>query len=292
MICLFCKSDSHNSKTIEHIIPHSLGNSKFTLPKGIVCDKCNHYFAVKIEKIVLELDFFINIRFRNGIESKKGRVPPGEVVFPNGFIGRINRDSPRVSTVQVDSESFNLIEKELLNEIKVKLNFTPPLDNLHLSRLLAKIALEMFANRLLNSSHYNDFLKDEDNLGAIREYARFNKRGSFWNYNVRKIYQENEAFYDTDNQKYDMIYECDFFFTKPGAEYSEVYFIIILKGIEFVINMGGPSIDGYLEWLTQNNYDCPLYSDTSKYEIGRTPKIGLAHMIPQAFLVCSKHYII
>lgn len=272
MNCLFCKSNTNSSITVEHIIPQSLGNTKYVLPKGIVCDKCNQYFAVKTEKIVLELDFFKNIRFRNGIESKKGRIPTGEAVFPNGFVGKVTREGAKHSAIQVDFESFDLIEKNLLNEIKIKLNYAPPIDDLHLSRLLAKIALEMFANRLIDSPHYDAFLNDDKNLGPIREYARFNNDRTFWNYNVRKIYEENEPFYDAESQKYDIVYECDFFFINPGEVYSEVYFVIAFKGIEFVINLGGPSIDGYLEWLDKNNNVSPLYTKTNKYVIVPTPE--------------------
>jgi hypothetical protein len=54
MRCIFCKNDSSNSKSVEHIIPESLGNTTRTLPKGVVCDTCNNYFARKVEKPFLE----------------------------------------------------------------------------------------------------------------------------------------------------------------------------------------------------------------------------------------------
>src|ERR1035437_2287572 len=75
MKCIFCRSISSDSKSIEHIIPESLGNKTHTLPKGVVCDKCNNYFANKIEKKVLELAYFKSLRGRNVIETKKGKIP-------------------------------------------------------------------------------------------------------------------------------------------------------------------------------------------------------------------------
>ena len=48
MICIFCHKDSSTAKSVEHIIPESLGNKHHYLPKGYVCDECNHYFAIKI----------------------------------------------------------------------------------------------------------------------------------------------------------------------------------------------------------------------------------------------------
>ena len=34
MRCLFCKKDSDETKSIEHIVPESLGNKSFVLPLG------------------------------------------------------------------------------------------------------------------------------------------------------------------------------------------------------------------------------------------------------------------
>ena len=35
MRCLFCKQDSSSAKSIEHIIPESMGNTKLILPLDI-----------------------------------------------------------------------------------------------------------------------------------------------------------------------------------------------------------------------------------------------------------------
>jgi hypothetical protein len=75
MRCIFCKHNSDNSTSIEHIIPESLGNTEHILPQGIVCDSCNNYFAGKIEKPLLETDYFLYARFEQFIPSKKGRIP-------------------------------------------------------------------------------------------------------------------------------------------------------------------------------------------------------------------------
>ena len=36
MNCIFCKSDSRESRSTEHVIPESLGNTEHTLPPGVV----------------------------------------------------------------------------------------------------------------------------------------------------------------------------------------------------------------------------------------------------------------
>ena len=48
MRCIFCKKDSLDSKSIEHIMPESLGNVNHILQPGVVCDECNNYFARKV----------------------------------------------------------------------------------------------------------------------------------------------------------------------------------------------------------------------------------------------------
>ena len=50
MQCIFCHKDTSLSKSVEHIIPESLGNKHHYLPQGYVCDQCNNYFSIKIEK--------------------------------------------------------------------------------------------------------------------------------------------------------------------------------------------------------------------------------------------------
>ena len=66
--CIFCGAESSGSKSVEHIIP-SLGNKEYVLPRGVVCEKCNNYFARKIEGPVLSLDGFRLLRFYNAVEN-------------------------------------------------------------------------------------------------------------------------------------------------------------------------------------------------------------------------------
>ncbi len=80
--CIFCHEESSTSKSIEHIIPESLGNKHHFLPKGYVCDKCNNYFSIKIEKELLAQPYFVSLRFRNEILTKKGKLVKEKMIFP------------------------------------------------------------------------------------------------------------------------------------------------------------------------------------------------------------------
>lgn len=73
-ICIFCHNDSSTSKSAEHIIPESLGNKEYILPTGYVCDTCNNYFSIKIERDLLTQPYFVSMRFRNEILTKKGNL--------------------------------------------------------------------------------------------------------------------------------------------------------------------------------------------------------------------------
>lgn len=84
MRCIFCKKDSSNSKSVEHIIPESLGGKEYLLGKGLVCDKCNNYFARKVEKPFLEDETIKLLRFDEGLENKRGKIPPVSAVITQG----------------------------------------------------------------------------------------------------------------------------------------------------------------------------------------------------------------
>ena len=62
--CIFCGTDD-GAETVEHIIPQSLGNVHYLLPKGCVCHQCNNRFA-RFENKVVSSEEFIAERKRLG----------------------------------------------------------------------------------------------------------------------------------------------------------------------------------------------------------------------------------
>src|SRR6476660_7819705 len=91
MRCIFCRGDSASSKSREHITPSRSGNTSLVLPKGVVCDKCNNYFARGVEKPFLESDAIRVLRFHQGLGSKRRRVP--------SLTGLITPDIPAIVTL-------------------------------------------------------------------------------------------------------------------------------------------------------------------------------------------------
>jgi hypothetical protein len=76
---LFCKLPSDDAKSIEHIVPESLGNirgnRRYLLPRGAICDSCNNYFAREVEGPLLSHQSFRNLRAWHQVPNKKGRLP-------------------------------------------------------------------------------------------------------------------------------------------------------------------------------------------------------------------------
>ncbi len=260
MRCIFCKQESSRTKSVEHIVPESLGNKEHVMPLGSVCDGCNNYFSIKIEKPSLEHDFFRQQRFRNGIESKKGRIPRGKGLIP------YTKSEPEIYfskhsnkiEVNLDAESFRLIKEGQIKQMYIPMSSPLPENVQCISRLIAKISFEMLFLRLArNDLETREFLIDAENLNPIRNYIRYNHKNENWIYSVRKIYDEDERFYLGSGKSVDMVFECDFLYTKQ----MELYFIIAFKGVEFAINMAGDSIEGYQKWLTDNNNISPLYAN-------------------------------
>lgn len=60
--CIFCNQDSTESKSIEHIIPESLGNDELILDKG---NKNNRY-AIQCKSDGIAVAFAFMIEFLSG----------------------------------------------------------------------------------------------------------------------------------------------------------------------------------------------------------------------------------
>ena len=252
--CIFCGNDSSLSKSVEHIVPESFGNKSTFLRKGIVCDKCNNYFARKVEQPFLESEPIRTLRQELQLENKKGKtiseyqypkIGDNQVkqIFNNNFLiySFEEKTEKELEALVQEYQHYLLKSDGLLLE-----------ENTYLSRLLAKMAIEYFVYRCGQTQEVCDYILEDDAFSLIRNYARYGGR-KIWTYSVRRIYARDEAY------KGDIFssisWEADFLFTELG----EVYFIIAMHGIEYAINLGGPIIEGYEFWLKKNKNKSPLY---------------------------------
>jgi len=260
MRCIFCKKDSSKSISIEHVIPESLGNKKTVLPKGAVCDSCNNYFASKVEKYVLESGEFTTLRFNQRVSSKKGRIPSMNGIIIPGYPATIElfvNPNPYIGVIQTSDEAVKVLLKNKNGKIFFPASGESPTD-FFTSRFLAKMALEAIAFRVCAIEGWNDFIVEETQFDSIRNYARSPKRGEIRKYSKRKIYDENSVQRGNDGVDFQVLNEWDILMI-GDIEYAEYYFIIVIFGVEYAINVGGSCMEGYEKWLKSNNYKSPLY---------------------------------
>jgi hypothetical protein len=254
MRCLFCEGDASRSRGIEHVIPQSLGNTTLTLRPGVVCDGCNNYFAREVERPFLEAGPIVSLRFRQAVPSRRGRVPAATGVLTPDIDVNVERVNDAPYGAVVRSSDPALVPKMLASRRPcVLFDADGDLTSKVVSRFLAKVAVEAMAAKLLTEPALLASFIEDDALDPLRGHAR---RGiGTWPFNIRRIYREDACWIDQEGSYRQVKWELDFHRTRRG----ELYLILAVFGLELVLNVGGPAVDGYREWLWANGFASPLY---------------------------------
>lgn len=182
MKCIFC-SEKGPYKTVEHIIPESLGNDD-TLLANCVCDKCQDYFGREIENFVLNKTPFAFWRVWYGIKSKKRNLPSINFSLPKKNKGKIpfiskHHDQDVSFTAHQDgSISVDLEDSKMIKNINdgTKNKFIFNLSPKHLilmGRFLGKMAIELLA-------HKDREISLNTELDNLRKYVRNGITKSIW----------------------------------------------------------------------------------------------------------------
>lgn len=256
MKCIFCKNVSDNCVSVEHIIPESLGNKDHILPKGVVCDSCNNYFAVKIEKLLMELPYFTSVRFRNDIESKKGRFP-----LDKGIIGgevSIGKEDGGYFILADNPEVIKGLQSGSIKHMIVPSNSEPEENNMFVSKFLCKAALETLVYKVGPVEEWLNEIVDHPQLDYIRNYVRRGDKPAYWEYHQRRVYNEADQFLNKkiSIEPYEILHEFDFIYSDEG----ELFFVLVIMGMEYVVSLAESNISGYRKWLLQNPGKFPLQS--------------------------------
>ncbi len=262
MNCLFCKLDTATSRSVEHIIPESIGNTTAVLPPGIVCDKCNNYFSVKIEGPLLDESYFRHMRYHTRIRTKKGNPPRIEGIHLDTLVSLNlypNIDGQGASI----GASYPHQEALLLDSLSSRGGFsfivpfpTPPNEQL-LSRLLGKVALEAYALHYLKEGLDVQELVHDAELDPLRDYVRRGFKPKIWPFNSRRLY-DPEHHFTIPGQPPGAIL-CGW--TAQQVTPEDPYFILELFGVEYALNIGFPEVDKYRRWLIDNANRSPLHPD-------------------------------
>ena len=270
MQCIFCHKDSSASNSVEHIIPESLGNKHIFLPKGYVCDECNNYFAVKVEKELLNQPYFKSMRFRNEIITKKGRPVKEKMYFPGAMMAcdveMHTTDNGRIMSFN-DDLLYEAIKNGKTHTMMSLFYPEPDYPSTNMSRFIAKCAYEFFLYKVGEENFelcVQELLGDKsDVLKDLRKYARYGE-GPYWHYNQRRIYSEGDCFIHKDSNKYYEILHEMKFFTKEHKCYStgfveaEIYFVMAVAGMEYAMCISDPDITEYQKWIEEHNGISPL----------------------------------
>jgi len=272
MRCIFCKTDSSSSKSVEHIIPESLGNKNGKLLKGVVCDRCNNYFAHKIEKVVLEMGYFQSLRARLMIENKKGILPKLLGFTKNKEVVEVRflQDDSNTIEVRCSDSAVKILSNS--NEIYVPFIPEPPKDDINISKFLGKIALEALAKRVSTIDGWQNDFVDNCSLDELRNFVRYGKGYKIWSYHIRRIDSENQVKYDKKLNKYiEKLNEYDFLIPdKPDVDndihnLDNLYFVMAIMGIEYTINLTNAGLDRYIKWLSDNQGKSILQMEKSEF---------------------------
>ena len=276
--CIFCHKDASTSKSVEHIIPESLGNKTHVLPKGYVCDECNNYFARKVEKELLAMPYFISMRSRNNILSKKGKCVRNKFLFPSILQeadGIIEFKEDSIDIILDDPDIFEAIENNKCNKMLSLYLPEPEYPSRIVSRFLAKCAYEFFLYQMpreLYDECVDEFMQETSpnkSLDCLRKYARYGK-GEFWKYSQRRIFSEGTLWISDDSSiPFERLHQMKLFIRESSHEdgetvSAEVYYVLEMNGIEYSICLSDTDISEYNKWVEEHPGQSPLDDNKEK----------------------------
>jgi hypothetical protein len=73
--CLFCRRSDRAFVSREHPFPEALGNQEIVLPRGVVCDPCNHGVLSQLDQALVEFPPIATLRVMHDVETKSGAPP-------------------------------------------------------------------------------------------------------------------------------------------------------------------------------------------------------------------------
>lgn len=256
MKCIFCNIPSLDSKSVEHVIPESLGNTTYVLEKGVVCDGCNNYFARKIEQPLLEMPFFKQLRHKLNIESKKGRIPSkkGFIIDPDVAEVIFTKDKEKGVGIEMPDEN---VRKRISRRKKIPV-FTVEFGlfdtrNAIISKFLAKAGIEGLACDVVRFNGNIDEVVNQEAFDSVKRYCRYAKTNEFWPYTLRQIkFPTQEGTDSSSGSLREVIFHYTFIYTDTSHFFYQLY----LSGVELTIDMVNPTTDHVMNWQKNNPSKC------------------------------------
>lgn len=263
MRCIFCKHDAAASRSREHIVPESLGNTEHVLRPGIVCDGCNNYLARKVEAPFLDSGYVRAARFHAAVGNKRGVVPTIRGLHlqsraPIEFLREPGMRDVSVGTVRERDELRFIRALGTTSRGTIVAPIEKPPDDYVVSRFVAKVALEALALRVCDVPGAIDEIVDKPELDDLRAFVRRGAPGQPWPVRQGRLYAPDTHFLD-GTQTFEVLHEFTFLYT----ERNELFFVLAIFGEEFAINLAAHSLSGYAEWVDGHGGRSPLYPHDS-----------------------------
>jgi hypothetical protein len=260
MNCIFCKAASIKSRSVEHVIPESLGNTEHVLKSGVVCDQCNNYFASKVEGPLLSDPYLRSQCSQAHIASKKGRPARMRGLHPqSGSVIEVvrNLDGSGISVGAAFEKDENRWAESVMRSEEGRIYMPRPTspDVVLMSRFLAKVAIECLALKLIEKDRGLEAVLSEPALDPIRNFARRGPPMPIWPFHSRTLYPADFGFSLPGQEPYEVLHE--WMFTGLGGD--SLYFVLGLFGVEYTLNIGEREIESYTVWLTASSEASPLY---------------------------------
>jgi len=166
-----CGNESPSTQEY-HIYPYSASEIELVLPKGIICDKCNKYFA-KLEQHFCDRHPGATIKPIGVKETRRKKPPRTEVC--NGSVTAQNLPEKNTRRITFPfakySASIDPGKSITLNGVVKQL----PFNSRKISRLLSKMALE-----LLIGQPNLPYQIPENELVWYKRYIRFDEGPYIW----------------------------------------------------------------------------------------------------------------
>lgn len=240
-------------------MPESIGSKKRVLPAGVVCDKCNNYFARKVEQPILTHSWMRNVRAWQQVPNKKGTYPSlvGHIAGTDVAVNMRRTPNGKLQLSPEKGNDKSVLDAVIANGFEQPLIFTIEDDLPHreMSRFLCKMAYEAVAELFCSSPQGPYHLGSEPFFDNVREYARYGSNFQEWPFSHRRVFPHDTLMrHPSTNEWVQAGFGCGLFMNKR----QETLFGFLFYGIEFVVNVGGPSIAGYHEWLEEHGGISPL----------------------------------
>ena len=251
--CIYCLDASDASRSIEHVIPESLGNTKLVLPPGVVCDRCNNYLSRKVEGPFVNSFPIRNLRFEQSLPSKRGRVPRLEVTAPGGGPAVLTRSpgGPMVVAFDNAADIYDVIDK---SRYIISADDVHPIEGRVWSRFVGKVALGYLAAVSLEQLNDYEWIVNARELDELRNHVRRADRTD-WQVHRRRIYHQDTAWAE-GNDTVQRIWEATLSETNDGLPHFTAAFF----GHECTICLTQSDLTPFRRELLASGGESPLFT--------------------------------